>query len=149
MILQRMLNAVTTPNPLPSTLTERPPLVAELLGLASLTAAASYDTKLLTLPRCRPTVTNTKPTPDPAPTPRTTRATITLSLLQTLASAPVPAVELDAVEEERRRRPLKPAPPNPLPNTLTERPPLVAELLGLASLTAAASNMFGEECTPI
>ena len=119
---------MAVPNPLPNALTLKPPLVAALLGLAELTTAASYDTKLLALPRCLPTVAKTKPAPaDPTPTPHATRAIIKLSLLQTLASAAVAAFELDAVEA--RRRPLKPTTPNPLPNALTLKPPLVAVLL--------------------
>ena len=98
--------------------------------------AALYDSALVVLPICLPTVANTIPTLDPAPMPEGTLPIIELSLLQTLLSEAVEEVEPDAIE--KRRLPLKLENPKPLPKTVNGMLPLATTLLGLIKLKLAA-----------
>jgi len=80
--------------------------------------AALYDSILVALPLCPPTVANTVPTLDPEPNPDATRPINELSLLQALLSEAVDEFELDNME--KRRRPLKSAIAKYLPRTVTD-----------------------------
>ena len=114
--------------PLPTTVTLVPPLLAALLAPTPLTTGASKLTARLTLPRCSPHDTATRPS---VSRPDALRHTSPLSLDHTLAA--------HAVRPTRALllAPLEPAPPRP--TTVTLVPPLLAALLAAAELTLGAS----------